>query len=198
MTELLPMHILFDQDGVLSHWGNGFSSHPQLEPHPNIPRHEDQRSFNLKEGLTDEEAMVVDNVFNTMSYRNLEPIEGAIEAYKKTVEAGFHVSIVTSPWWDNPTCLQDKADWVAEHLGEDARRNMILSGDKTRVIGDYLIDDKPKIPGYYAPVWKQILFDQPYNKDVALPRIMSWDDWNPVEFFENLLADELRELARGW
>ena len=187
----MTLHVLFDQDGVLSHWGNGFSSDPKIEPYPNIPRHEDQRSFNLKTGLTHEEAMIIDEVFNTMSYRNLQPIEGAVEAYAKTVEAGFHVSIVTSPWWTNPTCLQDKADWVEAHLGADARRNMILGEDKTRVRGNYLIDDKPNITGHYThPEWKQILFDQPYNREVDLPRIMSWENWNPVEFFDSLRVDE--------
>ena len=185
------LHLLVDQDGVLSHWGNGFSSDPKLEPYPNIPRHEEQRSFNLKEGLTNEEAMVVDHVFNTMSYRNLQPIDGAVEAYHRMIEAGHHVSIVTSPWWQNPTCLQDKADWVEEHLGPDARNNMVLSGDKTRVKGDYLIDDKPRITGYYQhPEWKQVLFDQPYNREVDLPRILTWEGWDPEEFFDSLRVDE--------
>lgn len=190
------LHILFDQDGVLSHWGNGFSTHPSLEPYPNIPRHSDQKSFNLKEGLTNEEAMVVDDVFNTMSYRNLEPIEGAVEAYRKTVEAGHKVNIVTSPWWDNPHCLQDKADWVEEHLGIDARNSMVLTGDKTAQRGNYLIDDKPYIKGHYDnPQWQQILFDQPYNQDVDLPRIMSWENWNPTEFFKKVWWDEYMKLS---
>lgn len=172
-----PLHILFDQDGVLAHWGNGFSTHPAIQPFPNIPRHADQRSFNLKEGLTPEEGMAVDEVFNTMSYGDLEPMEGAIEAYRYTVERGHIVHIATSPWWTNKKCLQDKSDWVEKYLGDDARRRMVLTGDKTMLRADYLIDDKPSIKGEYEPVWEQIIFDQPYNQEVVGERLMAWDDW---------------------
>lgn len=188
MTQL---HFLFDQDGVLAHWGNGFSAHPAIAPFPNIPRHADQRSFNLKEGLTPEEGMAVDEVFNTMSYGDLEPMEGAIEAYRHTVERGHIVHIATSPWWTNKKCLQDKSDWVEKHLGDDARRRMILTGDKTLLRADYLIDDKPSITGEYTPMWQQIIFDQPYNQGIRGLRLMDWSQW---EMYIQLLEEREKSL----
>jgi len=53
------------------------------------------------------------------------------------------------------------------------------------VQGDLLIDDKPLIQGAVRPCWKHILFDAPYNRDVAdRPRI-NWSNWR------NVLAGEL-------
>jgi 5'(3')-deoxyribonucleotidase len=179
------MHILFDQDGTLNHWGPtgwDLSLVPYGDAAKNIPRHADQRDFNLKLNLTAEEAAIVDEVFNKPHfYLDLEPIEGAVEAFHKTVEAGHKVHIVTSPWWSNPTCLQDKSDWVAKHLGEQYRNLLIFTGDKTAIRGDFLVDDKPYITGEYeTPSWEQILFDQPYNQEVShLHRVTSWEkDWD--------------------
>jgi len=45
------------------------------------------------------------------------------------------------------------------------------------VRGDVLIDDKPKITGAHFPVWKQLLFDAPYNGHVTdRPRLHRWVD----------------------
>jgi len=178
------MHINFDQDGTLNHWGPSgwdLSVERYGEVAKNLPRHSDQRDFNLKLGLNDEEAAIVDAIFNEPHfYLNLEPIEGAVEAFHKTIEAGHQVNIVTSPWWSNPTCLQDKSDWVAKYLGEEYRHLLIFTGDKTAIRGDFLVDDKPHIKGSYSPSWEQILFDQPYNREVThLHRITSWEnDWD--------------------
>lgn len=178
------MHFGFDQDGTLNHWGpTGWDLH--LEPYgeraKNIPRHADQRSFNLKLGLTKDECLIVDEIFNASGfYRNLAPIEGAVEAVKLTVERGHTVNIVTTPWWANPSCLQDKSDWVAEHFGEEYRSYIFFGGDKTMWRGDYLIDDKPEIHGLYEgdKSWTQIMFTQPYNTEVkSFYRLDSWAEW---------------------
>ena len=188
-----PLHLLVDADGTWMDWGLGFTSLADEKfPHfPNIPRHNEQRSFNLKLGLDTEEAAAVDELFNHPGfYRSLKPFPGAVEAYHKMLEAGHHVQIATSPWWANNTCLQDKADSIAEHFGEDARKKMILTSDKTAIRGDYLFDDKPEITGAYEPAWKQILVDQPYNRDIELPRIFGWEDnqWETI-------LDVLEEFA---
>lgn len=189
-----PLHLLVDADGTWMDWGAMFTAlADELFPHlPNIPRHNEQRSFNLKLGLNEEEAAAVDEIFLYPGfYRNLKPFPGAVETYHKMREKGHKVQIATSPWWANSTCLQDKADSIAEHFGEDARTGMALISDKTGLRGDYLFDDKPNISGVYntngeTPTWKQILVDQPYNRDVELPRIYSWEDNSWEEVLEQL------------
>lgn len=194
------MHILTDQDGVLTSWGQGWNNHLAMEQYvrraKNLPRHEDQKSFNLKEGLTEEEAQVVDEIFNHPGfYATLEPIEGAVEGYRKLVEAGHHVQIATAPWWTNATCLQDKADWVERHLGAEARSRMILTSDKTTIRANFLIDDKPSITGHYGQdrTWQQVIFSQPYNLDVEWHLRM--EGWHEVDKALDLMEQELYNLS---
>lgn len=178
------LHILLDADGNMLNWGGKWDRvrSTDFSDFTNIPLTPDQRSFNLKLGLTEEEAAVVDTIFNMPGfYRDLEPFEGAVEAYHKMVEAGHRVQFATSPWWSNATCLQDKSESILEHFGEEAQRTMILTSDKTALRGDYLFDDKPEISGEYTPTWTQILYDQPYNRTVeGKPRITDWSQWEEV------------------
>lgn len=75
-------------------------------------------------------------------FRKLKPIEGAISAYQNlSNKPQFEVHILTAPSIDNPLCYTEKRLWVADHLGMDAVKNMIIAGDKSLVFGDFLIDD---------------------------------------------------------
>lgn len=73
-------------------------------------------------------------------YRNLQPLPGAIEGYH-ALEERYDVRVLTRPSYRNLHCYTEKAEWVLHHLGETAQEKMILAPDKSRLIGDYLIDD---------------------------------------------------------
>jgi 5'(3')-deoxyribonucleotidase len=73
-------------------------------------------------------------------YTSLEPIDGAIEAFKWLWEH-FEVFILTRPSYQNPMCYTEKRVCVENHLGIEAAKNLIISYDKTLFIGDALIDD---------------------------------------------------------
>lgn len=75
-------------------------------------------------------------------FSNLEPIPGAIEGYNKLKE-NFDVYILTRPSIYNLMCYTEKADWIKRYLGFHVLENMILSCDKSLIIGkgNYLIDD---------------------------------------------------------
>jgi len=179
---LPKLHILVDADGTLYDWGYRWDEIlNEKAPHLlNIPRAVDQRSFNLRLNLTPEEAAVVDEVFNHPGfYGELRTLPGSQEAIAKMIEQGHHVQIATSPWWDNPTCLQDKADSIERDFG--IRKSIVFANDKTGLRGDVLFDDKPGITGHYEePTWTQILYDQPYNRELQLPRITDWSQWEEV------------------
>jgi 5'-nucleotidase len=178
--------ILADMDGVIADWGHGYGE--SLDAHgeaaARIPRHRDQRSFNLHEGRTPEEIAIIASVMVEPGfYSKLRPIPGAKVALKNMVRAGHHVRIVTSPWASNPTCASDKLNWIVRHYGSQWARRVIIASDKTAVRGDILIDDKPEVTGDFAPEWEHVYFTQPYNE--ALPgrrRLNSWEEW------ESLLA----------
>lgn len=174
--------ILVDMDGVLADWGSGYGA--ALDEHGdvarNIRRHHQQETFDLHHGCTPVESAVIATVMDQMSYYDLEPMPGAVDALHEMVERGHEVRIVTSPWITNPTCASDKLAWMMRHFGPEWGRRVIIASDKTLVMGDYLIDDKPEIVGHYPPAWEHIVFDQPYNKTVTQRRLTDWADWKEV------------------
>jgi len=181
------MRILIDQDGVIADWGHAYGEALARygDAAAAIPRHADQRSFNLNEGRTPAERAIIAAVMVEPGfYSNLRPIPGARSALRAMLKAGHDVRIVTSPWISNPTCASDKLNWVAKHYGDHWAQRVIITTDKTLVHGDCLVDDKPEVKGDLEPTWEHVLFDQPYNRDVRKPRIREWSEWarvlNPI------------------
>ena len=76
------------------------------------------------------------NIFSMMN-----PIEGALDAFKELSKLYDTYILSTSPW-DNGTALQDKQDWIIKYLGEYGKKRLIFSHHKNLNIGDYLIDDR--------------------------------------------------------
>jgi len=75
---------------------------------------------------------------------NLEEIPGAIDAFRKLQEK-YDVWILTAPSFMNVNCFTEKAQWVWDHLGYDVLKKTIISGDKSLLKGDYLIDDQNNV-----------------------------------------------------
>lgn len=73
----------------------------------------------------------------------MDPIEGAIEAYHKLTQY-YDCCILSTAPWENDSAWSDKAKWVKKHLGEVARKRLILTHNKNLNKGDYLIDDRTK------------------------------------------------------
>ena len=89
-------------------------------------------------------------------FENLEPIHDAIDAYWELKEK-YNVLILSKPSVYNPLSYLEKRLWVEKHLGMDECEKLILSCDKTLVIGDYLIDDMDQ-KGILIPKWEHIKF----------------------------------------
>ena len=88
--------------------------------------------------------------------------------------------ICTSPMTENPYCLQEKFEWIGKHLGNAWTKKMIITKDKTIVLGNFLIDDNPNIKGVQEPTWEHILYSQPYNLNVDNKRRMTWQNWKHI------------------
>ena len=78
----------------------------------------------------------VPNIFSIM-----DPIDGALDAFKKISKIYDTYILSTSPW-NNRTALQDKQDWVIKYLGLYAEKRLMFSHHKNLNKGDYLIDDR--------------------------------------------------------
>lgn len=73
------------------------------------------------------------------------PIEGAVESFKElTSNTNFEVYILSTAPWENEEAWKAKRVWVEKHLGESARKKLILTHHKNLLKGDYLIDDRDK------------------------------------------------------
>lgn len=93
-----------------------------------------QETFEKYKGHYDE----VPGIFATM-----EPIKGALEAYRYLAEH-FDVYILSTAPWRNPSAWSDKLLWVQHYLGDVAYKRLILTHHKDLNRGDYLIDDRTR------------------------------------------------------
>jgi len=73
-------------------------------------------------------------------WSSLRPIDGAIEGFQR-LEQDFDVWILTRPSVYNLNSYTEKAQWIEAHLGFSVLERTILCCDKSRIKGDYLIDD---------------------------------------------------------
>lgn len=103
-------------------------------------------------------------------YKELEPIEGAIDAVKKLYESDkYELFIATAAPWDNISAPSDKRYWIQKYFGDIFRRKMFITHRKDLLVGDYLIDDRTKngagefkgelllFGGNHYPDWDSVL-----------------------------------------
>jgi 5'-nucleotidase len=195
-NELSPTTILLDMDGVLVDWDAGFRTEWGRFGHDpsKINR---ATSYCMEDCVAPELRNAALKVMSQPGFfKDLPPMEGAIKAVEEMVERGFAILICTSPLPSNPTCPQDKVEWVRKHLGHiefrqpgdtkkrlDPQDIIVMTRDKTFVMGDVIIDDKPVIHGCMRPTWEHIVFGAPYNKlkpDDERLRFDNWSSWQGV------------------
>jgi len=175
------MLILIDQDGVLADFHTGFTEtwmrlHPQ---YPAIPL-EQRRHFHMRDEYPAHLGAEVERIYTAEGFfRDLPPLPGAIAGVYALLEAGHDVRICSSPLLKYHHCLYEKYEWIERHFGKEFVPNMILTRDKTLVHGDALIDDNPSIFGFHKPSWRRVIFDQPYNRQLAGLR-MDWSNWREI------------------
>lgn len=74
-------------------------------------------------------------------FRDLPPVDGAIEGFR-TLQENFDTYILSTAPWNNPSAWTDKHLWVKRHLPKAGYKRLILSHHKNLNYGDYLIDDR--------------------------------------------------------
>ena len=175
--------LISDMDDVLFRWSPAYyEDFAKHNPGIEIVQFQDRASFNMF--LPEDAAhhhLIEEQMNRTGFYDSLEPADGAVQALNEALELGYDNSICSSPWLKNPTCASDKYASVERHFGPGWGERVILSRDKTRVRGDYLFDDKPKLTGKFDPTWEHVLVDQPHNRHVTdRRRIKSISEWRSI------------------
>ena len=84
----------------------------------------------------DEHLDEVPGIFSLM-----EPLEGAVVAYKE-LSLVYDTYVLSTAPWENHTAWSDKLLWIKQHLGQHAYKRLILSHNKNLNSGDYLVDDR--------------------------------------------------------
>lgn len=74
-------------------------------------------------------------------FNDLQPVHGALYAFNE-LSTKFDVYILSTAPWGNPEAWMEKRLWVEKHLGDIAKKKLILSHNKHLNRGDYLIDDR--------------------------------------------------------
>lgn len=178
------MIILVDQDGPLADLDAGFlriwrKRFPEKIYIPLIERGSFHVSKDYPEDLREE----VDKIFfEPEFFLNLPLVPGAANALKNLLTLGHDVRICTSPLRRYQNCVLEKYQWVEKHLGFEFVSRIICSRDKSIIVGDLLVDDKPEIDGQERAGWEHIIFDKPYNGSASSQkrRLLSWKNLNSI------------------
>lgn len=114
-------------------------------------------------------------------FRNLPPVEGAIEGMQKIAELGYTPRICSALFTSNPLCESEKRIWLTTHLapilGETVVEEAIFTSSKADYDGIALIDDKAIIRNAANARWQHIIFRQNYNRSTeSLWAIENWQD----------------------
>jgi len=112
--------IYFDMDGVLADFNKAVKERVTPELAVQYGENVDQ----------------IPGIFN-----DLEPVPGAIYAFKE-LSQHYDCYILSTAPWGNPEAWMEKRLWVEKYLGEEGYKRLILTHNKHLNRGDYLIDDR--------------------------------------------------------
>lgn len=184
--------VLVDMDGVLGDWTGMFETLLRRDyPHIEILPREQITQFHMEDLYPQEHRADIMQMMHTPGfYRDLTPIDGAVEGVKALAAQGYDVFFCSSPFLTHSTCASEKIEWIGVHFGEEWTNRIILTSDKTMVHGDVLIDDKETITGVNIPTWKHFVFDDTHNQNSEAP--VRVHDWKETVFYVSMYLEGKR------
>ncbi|MBP6037726.1 MAG: hypothetical protein KA604_00100 [Candidatus Saccharimonas sp.] len=128
-------------------------------------------------------------------FRNLEPIDGAIERWYEMIERGYGPRSCTKPLRSNLFCTAEKLAVIDYYFGAKAADAAYIGRDKESQPGIALIDDRPGMTD--GREWKRIIFTQPWNTHEDDWRIQSWADPQLWQLLAKCVERHSRITARN-
>ena len=110
------------------------------------------------------------------TYRDLEPVEGAIEGVKMLIDAGHDVVIATAVPRSAGIAYHGKLEWIRRNMPFFDLNNLVAIQRKDLLVGDLLLDDGPhNIEAFKKTGRTAVVFDRPWNQNVeGTYRVKSW------------------------
>jgi len=125
-------------------------------------------------------------------FRTMPAIAGAADVLWRLSDAGIWIRIITHRLyvnWGHATAVADTVDWL-DSAGIPYR-DLCFLGAKPQVEADCYVEDAPhNVTALRATGAHVVVFDQPYNRDVAGPRATTWAD------VEDLVGARVAELGQ--
>ena len=108
--------------------------------------------------------------------RHLDPLPDCADVLWRLSDAGIWIRIITHRLyinWGHAVVVSDTVNWLDE--AKIPYRDLCFLGDKPEVGADLYIDDAPhNVTALRAAGNDVIVFDQPYNGELAGPRAQGW------------------------
>jgi 5'(3')-deoxyribonucleotidase len=173
--------ILVDLDEVLAGFNTAVTQ-KLVATYPDLTTIVDRSSHNVIRNYPGEYRDVIKSIiYEPGFFESLPLYDGAIEGLNQLIELGYDPQIASAPLPDEPRSIVEKRAWIESNLvpvfGSRILALAHITLDKHLIDASVLIDDRPSIPYSEIAPWKQVLFTQPYNKDIETNyRLDGWFD----------------------
>lgn len=164
--------VLLDVDGVVADFSGSL-----LRAIDSSLRPEDITDWNIFKLIEEADGkasarLALSLMDNPRHWQSAGLLPGALQAVEGLKQRGATIYWVTSPWptchgWDTARRL-----WLKQYFG--GGDGFVITESKYLCAGDIFIDDRPENVQSWAkahPDKQALLFDAPYNRNSALPRL---------------------------
>ncbi|MHB8407774.1 MAG: 5' nucleotidase, NT5C type [Acidiferrobacterales bacterium] len=172
------MRLLIDMDQVICKWLERILEYYNYDKKTNVQL-EDVKSWNVVDTLgPNSEDFIRSCMRYPELYRDLDPVEGAIEGIKKLQEQGHDVIIATAVPKSAGIAYHGKLEWIRRNMPFFSLNNFVAIQRKDLLQGDILLDDGAhNIRPFRAAGRRAIVFDRPWNRDEPGERVKTWEEF---------------------
>ena len=119
-------------------------------------------------------------------FRKLNPIKDSIKVFKLLLsDSRFDVYVLTAPSPKNLMSYTEKAAWLLDNIGQEAVDRLFIAPNKSKAIGDFLVDDIEYGKGQEGFTGELIKFGSE-----------KFPDWMSVyEYLTSTVDDDSRKLS---
>lgn len=162
-----------------------------------------QTSWNYHEWDLDDDTFLEyhrKGVLEHRMFRDMPVYEGVSDALWRLSDAGVWIRLITHRLyanWGHAVAVADTVAWLDE--AGIPYRDLCFLGQKPQVEADCYIDDAPhNVESLRAAGNPVIVYDQPYNRELAGPRAADWLEVEQLVLAELLTAGvPVQEQFRG-